>query len=534
MKKNFLVIALLFIFTGIVKAETITYELCKSGCTYSSYDDILTDIKGKDLNTKYDFVVNIRDNETYEATVKIPHYVQNVGYPVKNQSTFKVNGVKGSEPTIKGTEKYFYIGFGNHTEINNVNIEGDYCETEYGDSKQTSSTKITNSTLDCNFVSLNTKNVEVDNIRFDGTQFFAPFISENVIVKNSNIKGTGFEFNQNEWHPGVRFDSNNVQIINTTIRSDGLWDDYYSEVLIKDSTITLDNGFKSKSDKLTIKNSTITAPKGVEKFGLLDFDNATIKVNSQVGLRFVNGSGVIKNSNISGAKEYGIEYIADSFANKFNLKIDNTDLTNNTNSLHLKTAEVVCRFWDEATCDYYTNDYQEKNPLYKYGIMVNVWMTNSKIKNIKAEDGGVVYVGKTNHWSSKPKRANSFDKGNVVELTKGKVIYEESNTGILKLNVDKEVNLNTYFEDLGEVLGDWIIEDSSIVKIVNGKIIPLKVGTTTITAHINNTYYVLGVTVTEDMLNPETKDILISLVVILFIITGGFILLQYKKVKEIK
>ena len=519
MKKIVFFFLLLFIPIIIVNAETVTYDLCKTGCEYNSYDAILNNIKELDPNKTYDFVINIKDNGTYETSVIIPTHIDGIGYPQRNQSTFKVNGEKGSEPTIKGTEQFFQISYLDYTEIKNVNFEGDKCIVEYHNDKTNSSTKITNSTFNCNYVSLNHKNVEVDNIKFDSTQFFIPFINEKVTIKNSTIKGIGYQFSDNEWHPGVRFDSKNVTIENSTITSDSLWDYVYSKVTIKDSTIKLSKEYNSESDSLNITNSTITVPNGIRTFGLMEIDKTTINVNSNVGLTFINGTGVIKNSKINGAKTFGIEYIADNFANKYNLKITNTDLTNNTNSLHLKTGKV-CRIWDETTCDYYSNDYKEKNALYKYNIMINTWITGSKIKSILAENGGTVYVDRTNTWSSKPKRANNLNKGNVVELTKGRVIYEQSNKDVLKLNVDKEVNLNKYFEDLGgKVLGEWIVENPSILKIVNGKIVPLKVGKTTITANVDNTYYVLEIEVTADMLakNPETTTFAPYIVILLLV-----------------
>mgnify|MGYP007056182929 CR=1 FL=1 len=316
MKKKILLVASLFLFIGIVNADAITYDLCKEGCTYSSYDDIINNISTLDTSKSYDFVINIKDNATYETSASI-----SVGLKEEwAKSTFKVIGENGSEPTIKGTEKYFYISPFNYAEVKNVNYEGEHCIVDYHNSNNNSSTKITNSNLNCDFVSLNHKAVEINNVKFDGKQFFTPFISENVIIKNSNIKGVGFEYNQNEWHPGVRFDSNNVTITNSTITSDSLWDDVYSTVTIKDSTINLSKEYNSKSDSLNITNSNIKVPDGIKTFGLMNIDKTTINVNSNIGLTFVNGSGTIKNSKISGAKVYGIEYVADNFANKYNQK----------------------------------------------------------------------------------------------------------------------------------------------------------------------------------------------------------------------
>lgn len=59
-------LAFLFIFMPIVKAETITYNICKSGCEYSDLNALKDEINN--ISDDDDVVIDFLDNETYDAS----------------------------------------------------------------------------------------------------------------------------------------------------------------------------------------------------------------------------------------------------------------------------------------------------------------------------------------------------------------------------------------------------------------------------------------------------------------------------------
>lgn len=103
-----------------------------------------------------------------------------------------------------------------------------------------------------------------------------------------------------------------------------------------------------------------------------------------------------------------------------------------------------------------------------------------------------------------------FESDFTEDLAKDKVI-----------KITEKIDLKTLFDvDLSEA--NWSIDDTSILKIENKEIIPLKVGTTTITTRIDNIDYLVNITVEavpnkeeeedeqeEQKPNPETIDIVL-------------------------
>jgi hypothetical protein len=196
-------------------------------------------------------------------------------------------------------------------------------------------------------------------------------------------------------------------------------------------------------------------------------------------------------------------------------------------------------YYDETPADYYTDQYQPERIHEKYGYRINGIIKNSKIKDIVTEDkkglgAGNVYVTKSAKWSSKPTRAQSLTAGNIVELNHGVVILEKDNSAVLNLR-DKNVNIIKYFEELtGQVLGEWTVVDPTILKIVDGKIIPLKAGNTEIYTVVNGTSYVLSVYITEDQLNPNTKTFISYIVIFVLAVSGMIFFIVNEKKKQYK
>ena len=107
-----------------------------------------------------------------------------------------------------------------------------------------------------------------------------------------------------------------------------------------------------------------------------------------------------------------------------------------------------------------------------------------------------------------------------------KLAIEENNSVELKKNTKKE--LNELFNDIGNDI-NWVVKDTSILKIENNTIIPLKVGVTEVTGEKDNIIYNLKVVITDDFfMNPKTSNNFIIIVIILF----SIILFRYFMIKQ--
>ena len=108
-----------------------------------------------------------------------------------------------------------------------------------------------------------------------------------------------------------------------------------------------------------------------------------------------------------------------------------------------------------------------------------------------------------------------------------RIAFKEEESIILKIT--SKSNINELFEGLDDTDVNWIIEDKSILKIENGVIIPLKIGTTKVLGEKDGVQYGLTVNVIDVMvINPETKDYVVLLLIVL-LITGTVTMLFYKK-----
>ena len=90
----------------------------------------------------------------------------------------------------------------------------------------------------------------------------------------------------------------------------------------------------------------------------------------------------------------------------------------------------------------------------------------------------ILYFNITNKWSKTISRGSDIDNNNIVELDDGKIIIDYENRDILDLQVDKDVDLDKYFEGVNVREINWRISDESILEIKEGHIIPKKVGET--------------------------------------------------------
>ncbi len=122
----------------------------------------------------------------------------------------------------------------------------------------------------------------------------------------------------------------------------------------------------------------------------------------------------------------------------------------------------------------------------------------------------VLFFTSSNTWDRVITKGSDIDSSaNVVEGFNSKVIIDLAKAKTISITSTDSVM--ALFEELKGVNPQdilWRVADPSILKIVDGKVVPLKVGTTAITATFDNTNYTVNYRVTSikgaTIKNPKT------------------------------
>ena len=116
------------------------------------------------------------------------------------------------------------------------------------------------------------------------------------------------------------------------------------------------------------------------------------------------------------------------------------------------------------------------------------------------------------------------------------ITLEKQQSVTLKIN-DNGVDISSIFSNIDKNANvQWRIKDDSIVKIVDNKIIPLKVGQTTLIAEYENNVYNIEVTVNDNksnsIINPNTGYNMYLMFITLILIVSSILIITYKKKKN--
>ncbi len=152
-----------------------------------------------------------------------------------------------------------------------------------------------------------------------------------------------------------------------------------------------------------------------------------------------------------------------------------------------------------------------------------------------------IYFTSNNDWKAAISRGTDFNSfANIVEGYNSRIIIDMEKKDTIKLS--SKVSLQNYFDELKDVdPGDiqWRVANPKILKIENGKVIPLKIGTTTVTATYKNNNYSIEFRVTGlpsiNINNPKTGASLFLIFSIIFtigVITYSIVSKQIKKLNN--
>ncbi len=543
MKKKLILIMLLFI-PFIVKAENIekNYELCKSGCEYSDINTILQEVRSVDRTKSYDFYIEVKDGEEYE----IERNLAELWYPEgseSNKSSFTLKGVGSERPTFSVVEDSYSIRFlsANRLILENIIIDTrsiDFHNNSFEFEGLEKALIVKNVEMHADNMWIRGKNLHYENVKIDTGSILSDGI-DNALYKNVEIT-----INDRGTQPfGLNFRNANDVFENCTITTNGKEFEVW-KLTLNDSTV---NGSIKANDNQKYTNTKIDGSVTLTD-GYLNFD--AVEVTKGITIRRTycnnfdnvfaeNSKSVIKNSKISNPDGNAVTLnVRDK---DVTIDIDNTDLDN-------ASCSVVSASPEPEVCGG-ANYTQNIRPTFladtntsSLDIQVNVKNSKVNCAMTSSEDTTLtavnMYFSDDNNWTKKVSRGTDPTTFNIVELQNGHIYIDHKKEDVLRLNIDKDKPISSYFEDVigdAEVLGEWLIGDPSILKIENGKIIPLKVGVTTISGVVNSEIYTIEITVKAEDLNPNTKDIVIA--IIACTITAGLVLIivfdKYKQSKVI-
>ena len=541
MKKLLAFLILLIPF--IVSAEDVTYEVCKSGCTYDSVDATYQAIKTLDTSKQYNITINIKDGETYniqQSTLERNFF--NGNNPIKDSSIL-VKGTGSTRPTITSDSVSYNLNVIclKNVTLDNVNFESNNAIYFSAHGNSVGVLNIKNSNIKAPNIDITGDDSILDNVNASTSDFhFQPAENRNnSVIKNSKI---GPLNSTNDNKVTIRF---YAKIENTEITAPIV--ESFDGLTLIDSTV---NGNISAYKPQIYKNTKINGHVSLV-INKVEFDNVEITDGLDISRTYCeNDSESFFNdyqSYIKNSKIHGENPLVIRSRERYVLMIDNTDLddsSNHANSCSVVTIAPAAQYCPKSNpvgkkiMPSYLGREEQYNQ-YGANFNISVFVNNSKINcaatysdapNIQALNQFIDYQTK---WSKPIVRGDTLEGNvNVVEKNDGIIFIENAATDTLVLNVDLEKPIADYFKDIlpeGSVLGNWFIEDESILKVENNKIVPLKVGTTAIYGVVDNNVYSVFITVTDDMVNPGTGYNMSNVIILIVVLTLIAIIIHFKK-----
>ena len=340
----------------------------------------------------------------------------------------------------------------------------------------------------------------------------------------------------------IRFFSNN-----NNINISGINDNVDLKVSRMSFFIDYGQSFVVKLTNLSFNTPT-------NNFNSSDFDEGTVEIftNSIIDNVKVNtnNNGLLLNSTdqhninayIYNGKKYAIVMIGDG--SKLNERAINI-----TNS---KMAGCDCSL---AIYDYYENiidanvanpnllskDYVNKgtgivkkmNPSFIALTNYNIKVDSSEVNcvrygadNPNYASNPTIYFTSSNKWSNSINKCHVDQNGcNVLQGINSKIIIDQEDN--ISVSLKDKVKLQDYFPELKSVDPKeitWSVSNPKILKIVDGKAVPLKTGDCVVTATYNDMNYTLNFRVTNNahsgLVNPNTGARLFLIIAVVIFIGG--------------
>lgn len=311
----------------------------------------------------------------------------------------------------------------------------------------------------------------------------------------------------------------------TVIRTDSV-SEYYriNDVKISDLTLKRDDGSRvfEVYDSGDVYLSNLLVDARNTDIGIELSHNDTVKTNGVV-VRNAKVFGIYNNRcmRYPTSSENNQFFYSGSVQKKI-LTIENSDISNNScgvldGCLELETDQAIEQAFEPVAKD--------RMLTYDYDTTV---ISKSKIACAVAYgrdyeyDPPSIYIKSNNTWIEKPIYGE-----NVIEAYDGRVIVDLEEDKTISLSKKDNLVIESIFDDVDSDI-EWVVEDERIAKVENGKIIPLKVGKTILTATNGSINYKINLVVTNNLLNnPNTLNI--SYILIVLLVSGVIGRIIYKK-----
>ena len=288
------------------------------------------------------------------------------------------------------------------------------------------------------------------------------------------------------------------------------WMNFYVDNVIingNNSTLTYSDGisteqrFRIVGRSLKINDLNIDFPLSAYGSNYVELNNIRFTVEHDDSSLIIEGEpdSKINNSTIKG--------IFAQMENTQLMEIDNSDIRsqNHCSLIFAKRySDTSNKF--KILPSFLSGDGEENGPSFLPDNQTpDVIIKNTKLNCAEASASGglssAIYIDSTNEWEDNV--IDRSDNGNVLEEGDGKIYIETSNNESVEVSTDDDLSLSDYFDNIVNINNViWEVEDDTIARIENNKIIPLKPGTTNIYGTEGRNFYKLAFTVREDVVEP--------------------------------
>ena len=481
MKRISIIITLLLLMPILVHAETITYNVCESGCSYNNLESLLSYLSGiSDINN--DITINLEKNKTYnlgdsyqivlsqfaenEDAIDYTNKTINGNYIVPNDQDKLV--INGNGSTILCENNNCSIGFAAASvEINDLFFEPSY--------------------LEGNFESLDISNTPT--IQVSGDKVVLNNIKTPVLMPSAN--------------KCLINDSNTMLLLamlgNNTINKSyiGTYIIFIAnQADIFDSNIDNVGGLMASIGSLNFHRTYV---KHIEQIGFeINFYDSEIgKIANMSKINIYNPTNKDRITHFKGE-------MSDIYQNypEFDQEDDSTWGVN--------IYDIYSESGDSPAEGVYTHIYYTKNiemELNSEKEYKNILdeMSGGRELTYNIEDNSIVdlqgdklkakKLGQTTLHAQEEDETYNY----LLYITVYVLKEEKSGVVLLKTQSNQKINLISVFEELADYEGEleWEVDNPEVVEVQKNEIIPLRVGETDVHTLANNNKFNYHVTVVD-------------------------------------
>lgn len=526
MKKALLTLLILLIIPITVSAKTKTYEVCQEGCEYNRLAEVIIDANL--LRDEYDVVINFKDEGPYylikdeQDFQYIENKIEEVctandgvwdGYDCRSNDYYQILGSKTyifnsklSSVTFNGVENKTMIYptgifsmsellnaltfpgiINSNFEMNNIKLTSSayFSAIEKDVKGKINNCDIKHGILVSGNVNLEISNSKINNVYSIGSELFEEEITENIY---DSLKDPVVIIDKSTTTFYKKYFKYSEKVLNDLFTQL----EEYIENYEYDFNVPypLEENYASYDDYLAAVDSWVQEYEEWELNSIENFTDIIKSIKGSAGLDREDYLQLITSFMIDGAE----------FSEQYN------DLIEEYISEHPMP--------DENNTDEYQQWLKEFNQ--EFGsIIINENLFPSTDEVMLKLFSGILFPGDDGTFS------------NVIELANGKVYFKD---GIEK---SIQMNQNLDFQGITQVLGTsidgWEMSNNDIIKISNGKIIPLKVGSVELRKQTQDDIYVINIEITPDMLiNPNTGTGISIIIIITILLVSSITYMIFK------